>query len=150
MGPSVLLFVQRLARRSFPGDFRPTTLESCAQHARTGFAASKTKSIWCYGLASPHESNWNSAPLWEDAPTPDEAIRLGSFEIPRSQQRGSFGIENPTLLSFLKAHRTVPVTILIVRETTQVAGSGPGLTHMFASDSHPESVGPTLEFSLTN
>lgn len=42
-----------------------------------------------------------------------------------------------------------PVTLILVRETTQVEGVGPGLAHLFASDSHPESVGPMLEFSLT-
>ncbi len=101
-----------------------------------------------YGLTNPAKKDWKTDCLWEEAPGPEDGVLLGTFEIPRSRQRGSFGMENDELLDFLKANRDAPVTLILVRETTQMAGAGSGMTHMFASDSHPESVGPMLEFSL--
>jgi len=101
-----------------------------------------------YGLINQTKADWQIDSLWDESPGPEDGILLGTFEIPRSQQRGSFGIQNAELLSFLKDHPDKPVTLILVRETSQVEGVGPGLTHLFASDSHPESVGPMLEFSL--
>ena len=100
-----------------------------------------------YGLTNLTKKNWKIDSLWEDAPAPEDGVYLGTFDIPRSEQRGSFGIENEELLDFLKANRGGPITLILVRETTQIEGAGPGLTHLFASDSHPEAAGPTLEFA---
>ncbi len=101
-----------------------------------------------YGLTNTAKANWNTDCLWEESPGPEDGVLLGTFEIPRSQKRGSFGIQNDKLLDFLKANRDGSITLILVRETTQIEGTGPSLTHMFASDSHPEAVGPMLEFTL--
>jgi len=71
---------------------------------------------------------------------------LGTFENSRSAQRGSFAIENEKLLKIPQANRSGPVTLILVRETGQIEGEGPGLVHAFASDSYLEAPGPILEF----
>jgi len=99
-----------------------------------------------YGLVNPAKSDWKIDCLWEEAPGPEDGTLLGSFEIPRSQERGAFTLQTAALLKFLKANAARPVTLILVRETTQIEGKGPGMTHMFAADSHAEAVGPSLEF----
>ena len=83
---------------------------------------------------------------WGEAPTTDSATLVGQFEIPRSQERGSITIESNELLDFLKVNNAVEYTFILTRETTETRGSG--MVHAFASDSHPESSGPTLELSF--
>jgi len=107
----------------------------------------KVNRFGVYGLTNQAKVDWPVDCLWEQSPGPDDGVLLGAFEIPRSQQRGSFGIENVALLDFLRTHKDAPVTLILVRETTQIEGVGAGLTHLFASDIHPEAVGPLLEFT---
>ena len=102
-----------------------------------------------YGVASTTKSNWEIESLWEDAPGPEDGILLDTFEVPRSQQRGSFQIGNEKVLEFLRAHREVEVTFVIVRETSESSGESPGLAHAFATDLHPEAAGPSLEFTFS-
>lgn len=52
------------------------------------------------------------------------------------------------LVDFLRKSSGTSVTLILVRETTQVEGAVPGLTHMFASDAHPKAVGPMLELTI--
>ncbi|MDA0284609.1 MAG: iron dicitrate transport regulator FecR [Planctomycetota bacterium] len=101
-----------------------------------------------YGLTNPARADWKIESTWEDAPAPEDGVLLGTFEIHRSQQRGTFGIANSTLVEFLQQFHGQSVTLILVRETTQVEGEVPGLTHVFASDAHPETVGPLLELSF--
>ncbi len=101
-----------------------------------------------YGLTNPDKTDWVIDSTWEEAPAPEDGILLGAFEIPRSQERGTFGIANKTLVEFLQEFPGQSVTLILVRESTQVEGSVPGLTHMFASDAHPVAVGPMLELSI--
>lgn len=113
----------------------------------------KVNRFGIYGLTNQAKTNWEIESSWEDAPGPEDGILLGTFDIERSQSRGVFGIEGDILLQFLKQQLDQPVTLILVRETTQIEGTardagGPGMTHMFASDSHPESVGPQLEFTV--
>ena len=117
-----------------------------------GFASRlpKINRFGVYGLTSPAKADWKPDCLWEDSPGPEDGVLLGTFEIPRSRRRGSFGIQNDELLDFLKANDGGPVTLILVLESTQIAGEGPGRAHTFASDSHPEAVGPKLEFSLAD
>ncbi|MEM1225488.1 MAG: iron dicitrate transport regulator FecR [Planctomycetota bacterium] len=99
-----------------------------------------------YGLTNASKTHWKSDVLWSQSPGPDDGVLLGRFEIERSQQRGVFGIEGPALLSFILDHGDAPVTLIVVRETTKNdEGIGTGLVHAFASDDHPEAVGPMLE-----
>lgn len=115
-----------------------------------GFANRLPKSnrFGVYGLTNETKRGWSMDSLWADAPAPEDGLLLGTFEIPRSRQRGVFGIEGSNLSNFLKTHGDKPVTLILVRETGQVAGEGPGLVHAFASDTHPEASGPVLEFGI--
>ena len=72
-------------------------------------------------------------------------MEVGNFEIPRSQESGSILIQTPNLLEFMKEHQSHEYTFVIIRNTSELKGSG--LVHTFASDSHPESSGPSLELS---
>ncbi|WP_413431493.1 FecR domain-containing protein [Crateriforma spongiae] len=101
-----------------------------------------------YGLTNSEKFGWDVEPTWEASPGPEDGVLLGKFEIERSQNRGTFGIESDELLRFLRSHADRPITLILVRETTQIEGIGVGMTHMFASDRHPESVGPVLELTV--
>lgn len=101
-----------------------------------------------YGVTHTEKETWSSEPTWEDAPDINDGVLLGTFDIPRSQQTGSFGIENDKLLEYLKADPDKTVTFVIVRVTGLIEGEGIGLTHAFANDRHPEASGPLLEFAL--
>lgn len=101
-----------------------------------------------YGVTHAEKETWSSAPTWEDAPDVADGVLLGTFDIPRSQQTGSYGIENDKLREFLRADPDKKVTFVIVRETGLIDGEGKGLTHAFASDHHPEASGPLLEFTM--
>lgn len=117
-----------------------------------GFAARlpRINRFAVYGLTNAAKANWKSNGAWDDAPQPDDGVLLGYFEIPRSQKRGSFSVRSDELLEFLKARQDGVATLILTRETTFIAGAGKGLTHTFASDSHPEATGPALEFSIKN
>jgi ferric-dicitrate binding protein FerR (iron transport regulator) len=86
---------------------------------------------------------WKAGLVWSELPDPANATLLGTFDIPRSQQRGAVGIDTPELLAFLKANPKV--ILILTRETPERQNRG--LVHAFASDSHPEASGPTLELS---
>lgn len=101
-----------------------------------------------YGLTNAAKREWKIESLWEDSPGPEDGQLLGTFEIARSLQRGSFGVENEALLQFLSVQEPGRVTFILVRETGQIKGEGPGLVHAFASDLHAEAAGPVLEFSV--
>lgn len=113
-----------------------------------GFASRlpKINRFGIYGLTNEEKDDWEFGGLWEDSPGPDDGVLLGTFEVPRSVQRGTFGIENDELIDFLRTKRDRPITLILVRETKEIKGDGSGLVHLFAADSHPEAVGPMLEF----
>jgi len=100
-----------------------------------------------YGVTNPDKLDWVIESTWEDAPTPEDGVLLGTFEVLRSEQRGTFGIANQALAEFLQRNAGRSVTFLLVRQTSQIEGEVPGLTHLFASDHHPEAVGPLLELT---
>lgn len=101
-----------------------------------------------YGLTNPAKANWKIESTWEESPGPEDGVLIGTFEIPRSQQRGAIEISTNELLAFLKEHGPRPTTFILVRETGRVSGTGSAMTHMFASDQHPEAVGPQLELQI--
>ncbi|MFD2255222.1 iron dicitrate transport regulator FecR [Luteolibacter algae] len=115
-----------------------------------GFAARlpEINQFEIYGITNPEKTGWQSEPRWEDSPSPEDGVLLGSFEIPRSKQRGVCTINTPELLDFIKERQQSQVKFLLVRTTGQIAGDVTGLVHSFASDLHPETSGPTLEFEL--
>ena len=101
-----------------------------------------------YGVTDVSRENWTTDCLWEDAPTPEDSVLLGEFMVRRSRQDKYCTVSGDALLEFLKADADGSVTLIIVRETGQIDGEGPGLVHAFASDSHPESSGPVLRLGL--
>lgn len=98
-----------------------------------------------YGLPAETEIDWTRQAKWDELPGPEGATLLGDFEVPRSQQRGTFGIEGEALLDFLSSHSGAEATFLLVRDTAEREFTG--LVHAFASDSHPEAAGPILELT---
>ncbi|MEM6469640.1 MAG: FecR domain-containing protein [Planctomycetota bacterium] len=103
-----------------------------------------------YGLTNPEKRNWKIESTWAESPAPEDGILLGRFEIPRSQQRGAIRVSTTELFDFVKDHENLPMTFILVRETNRTAGAGSSMTHMFASDKHPEAVGPLLELTVTD
>ena len=99
-----------------------------------------------YGVTDPTQENWTLDCLWEDAPKLEDATFLDALTIRRSRQDKYCAFTGETFLDFLKADADGIVSIIIVRETSQIDGSGPGLVHAFASDAHPEAAGPLLRF----
>lgn len=106
----------------------------------------KNSEFGIYGLTNPMKADWKRRISWKRSPKEKDGVLLGTFEVPRSRQRGSFEIQNDDLLKFLQAHQDGPVTLILVRENV-VDDVGIGLKHAFATDAHPESAGPTLEFT---
>lgn len=82
---------------------------------------------------------------WNDLPEISDTTRLGSFDIPRSQQRGTFEVSGSLLIDFIRSNQRAHTTFLLARETEELKSRG--LVHAFASDSHPEASGPTLELT---
>jgi hypothetical protein len=106
----------------------------------------KTNRFKVYALAEfTGVESWGNL-KWGEAPTTESATLVGRFEIPRSQERGSITIESNELLVFLKSNNASEYTFILTRETAETKGSG--MVHAFASDSHPEASGPTLELSF--
>jgi hypothetical protein len=103
----------------------------------------KVNQFQVYAIAGFSEiESWRDL-KWEEAPSIESATLIGNFEIPRSQERGSVVIESQELTNFLKENNTSEYTFIVTRQTTEIRGSG--MVHAFASDSHPEASGPTLE-----
>ena len=113
-----------------------------------GFAARlpKTNRFAVFGITNGSAQNWRVDSDWGSIPAPEDGVLLGTFDIPRSQQRGVFGIETEVLLEFLNSQGAGKVTFLITRQTSELQRRS--LVHAFASDSHPEASGPILELAI--
>ena len=99
-----------------------------------------------YGVTDPEFLDWQLDGLWSDLPGPENVKKLGTFTIERSQTRGVFGIEGESLVEFINQHGEKPISFVLVRETGKSGEvSGKVLVHAFASNRHPEAVGPALE-----
>ena len=101
-----------------------------------------------YGVTDPLKEDWPLECLWEEAPTPEDGQLLGTFTVRRSRQDKYCTISGDALLDFIKGDANGAITFILVRETGQIDGDGPGLVHAFASDSHPESTGPVLRLRV--
>lgn len=108
----------------------------------------KTNRFSLYGLTNPEKENWSTNDLWEEAPNPDDGVLLAQFEIPRSRTDGKIELAEEDLLNFVRNQSGTQATFILVRDTANLEGQGPGYTHAVASGSHPEIPGPTLEISL--
>lgn len=101
-----------------------------------------------YGLTNSQALDWDAEPAWATAPTAEDGVFVGTFELPRSTMRGTIEIESNELLSFVREHGNELVTFVLVRESGRIEGTGPAMPHMFANDKHPEAVGPLLELRM--
>ncbi len=116
-----------------------------------GFATrlAEVNTFTIYALPDEFTDDWNPEALrWDNVPDLKNCHLVGTFEIPRSRQRGSFRVETPELLDALKTANSDKVTFLAVRQTPELQPVG--LVHAFASSTHPEASGPSLELSLNN
>ncbi|MBT8044518.1 MAG: FecR domain-containing protein [Verrucomicrobiae bacterium] len=77
----------------------------------------------------------------------DEVNKLGSFVVKQGVQLGSFGIDGEALADFLREHAGTTVTLVVVRETAEIAETG--LVHGIVSRRHPFLPGPTLAICPT-
>lgn len=113
--------------------------------AGIGFAAHLPVSnrFLVYGKAGEPLRAEQLKPTWGTILKPEDCELLGAFEIPRSQKRGTFGIDTPEFVAFIKANASNNVSLLLIRETAELERGG--LVHTFANDSHPEASGPILE-----
>lgn len=105
----------------------------------------ETNRFILHGLPAATNINWTAEAAWSDLPPLADASPLGTFDIPRSQHRGTFHVQTKALLDFLKTHPGPEAVFILTRETPERLRSG--LIHAFASDSHPEASGPTLEIT---
>ena len=105
-----------------------------------------TNTFAIYGLTDESAENWTATGLrWNDAPQLDQCQPLGTFDVPRGKQTGSFTLENAALLTFLKADTNGHVSFLLTRQTPERKFRG--LVHAFASSHHPQASGPSLEIA---
>ena len=100
-----------------------------------------------YGITAPEKGDWDVECHWEDSPSPDDGVILGTFDVPRSQQQGSFAISNKRLLQFLKEHEGTEATFVIERQNLPLKTNDVPC-HAFAGVPHPEASEPKLEFTL--
>ncbi len=56
----------------------------------------------------------------------------------------SRSIDTKAMLDFVIERRNRRMMMVLVRDTNRADGTGVALSHMFASDTHPEAVGPLL------
>ena len=103
--------------------------------------------FYVYGAKSAY-TKWDDIPVWSDAPTTNNSELLATFEIPRSQNRGHHLITDIRLIKFIKNHQGKTISLMINSDSKPTPGVSPGPAHCFANDSHPESTGPTLEFTF--
>lgn len=101
-----------------------------------------------YAIADIAAGSWDRRSTWNDAPSQEDGVLVGEFEIPRSRKSGECVVESESLAAFVRGHSAAPLTFVVIRETKKIAGDGRVLVHAFASHSHPSAVGPTLEFEI--
>ncbi len=114
-----------------------------------GYAAylPETNTFAVYGVTDETAEDWSEQDLrWADAPNLDRCKLLGTFDVPRGRQTGSFTLGNAALVAFLKADNNRQVSFVLVRTTGERKYQG--LVHAFASSRHPRASGPTLEVSV--
>jgi hypothetical protein len=99
-----------------------------------------------YGVVDEAAEEWSDELRWEDAPRLEQCKLLGTFDVPRGLQTGSFTLGNATLVSFLKSDSNARVTFVLVRLTGEKKSQG--LVHTFASSQHAEASGPSLEIRV--
>jgi hypothetical protein len=70
--------------------------------------------------------------------------KLGSFQVRRAVQSGSFGIRGNSLVSLLCEHAVSTITLIVARDTPELETNG------FASRRHPTLKPPTLAIRMAH
>lgn len=112
-----------------------------------------------YGVTAEAEDHWTEDSLhWTQAPAhstqpehhaqpdPARATLLGHFVVEQGRQSGSVSLASPQLVAFLQADTNQIVTLIIRRETDEIARSG--LVHAFASKENPRNSPPMLRLRI--
>ncbi|HVJ87400.1 MAG TPA: FecR domain-containing protein [Caulifigura sp.] len=131
-------------------------LELQADRSGMGFAAHCADATFSvYGLTDESKDDWGDETLkWADAPGnfPDgnhmdasRTVWLGEFKIPQGQCTGTFGIDSPGLVEFLKKDTNGLATLVVVRET--IGNGVSDIVHSFASRRHPTLPAPMLRLT---
>lgn len=108
-----------------------------------------------HGLIEESEDDWPEDGLrWDRAPAhsldpahharpdPARAVFLGRFTVQQGRQTGSVSLGSPALADFLRSDTNGLVTLIICRETDEIARNG--LAHAFASKENPRNSPPML------
>ena len=132
-----------------------------------GYASSlpETCTFQVFGVRDdPKLEAWATKDLrWEDAPgfykdalphmeqadgklDMDEVRLLGTIDLPRGKVTGAIVFESPELTTFVREDTTGEVSFLLVRATAP--RDGWSLVHAYASSTHPDATGPTLELEM--
>ena len=113
-----------------------------------------------HGLTDEAEDDWEEEALtWQNAPAhssdpahhtlpdPARAQLLGRFTVVQGRQTGAITLASPALADFLQADTNGLVTLILCRETDELARNG--LAHAFASKENPRNPPPTLRLRTT-
>ena len=101
------------------------------------------------------ENWWATSLMWKDAPgslangveiDDSEVELLGTFEIPKGRLEGSVTLATDRLVDYLLSDTTDEVGFLVVMTT--IPKKKWSLVYAFASSSHHDAAGPTLEIEL--
>ncbi len=108
-----------------------------------------------HGLTDEAEDDWAEDSLtWQNAPAhsrdpahhtlpdPARSVLLGSFTVPQGRQTGAVSLAGPALAQFLNEDSNGLVTLIVCRETDEIARNG--LAHAFASKENSRNAPPTL------
>lgn len=112
-----------------------------------------------YALTDETQDSWSEETLkWSAAPAHDGEIehrtaaipaqsrRLGQFVVPQGTTRGAFTVKSQELLEALRTDTNGLVTLILCRETDEVARNG--LAHAFASKENTRNSPPTLRLKV--
>jgi hypothetical protein len=113
-----------------------------------------------YGLTDESEDRWEEGLLrWERAPAHNEseeshsrpdmakARLLGSFRVEQGRQSGAVSLKDPALADFLRLDSNGVVTLIVCRETNELARNG--LVHAFASKENARNAPPMLRVRVS-
>jgi hypothetical protein len=109
-----------------------------------------------YALLNEERDDWDATALrWANAPANDvnsgfklksnEAIELGTFDIPQGQQEGNCFMESEKLMDAIKKDNNGVITLIVVRKSSESRKEG--MVHTFAGNQTPNAEPPRLIFT---
>lgn len=138
-------------------DFKEVSLELTQMRSPYGFASLVPDcKFLIYALNDTKQELWEPQNLnWDNAPAnivksgfqinSNLTELVGTFTIPRGQQKGLFKIKSKKLSNIIKQDTNGSLTLIVVRETRENHVSG--LVHAFAGNHTPDGSPPKLIFT---